>query len=310
MLNRQSAFEGHGRLLKGGLHCHTTRSDGRCTPEEVLRIHRENGYDFLAITDHRRYNLENFAPETGVTVIPGMEFDSVFEHTEYSARCFHTVCLGPDDGTNGFRQDERFESGVSSCQEEYQSCLDRIHAANNLTVLCHPQWSCTPVRYFERLRGNFAMELWNTGSAMSCCLDTDNGPLWDELLAQGQRIWGVAADDGHQRNQHCRGWVMVNAENSVSDILRALAAGSFYSSCGPVLRDFYEEDGRVYVSASPCSRILLLTDGKTPKVFFGSGDSLTDVSYELRFRGKYHYIRAEAMDSAGRRAWTNPIFFD
>ena len=31
----QKAFTGSGKLLKGGLHCHTTRSDGKGTPEEV-----------------------------------------------------------------------------------------------------------------------------------------------------------------------------------------------------------------------------------------------------------------------------------
>ena len=61
---RQAAFTGNARLLKGGLHCHTTRSDGRGTPEEVIRLHAEHGYDFLAITDHRKYNYRNFAPET------------------------------------------------------------------------------------------------------------------------------------------------------------------------------------------------------------------------------------------------------
>ena len=30
---RQAAFEGENPLLKGGLRCHTTRSDGKGTPE-------------------------------------------------------------------------------------------------------------------------------------------------------------------------------------------------------------------------------------------------------------------------------------
>ena len=64
-----------GKLLKGGLHCHTTRSDGKGSPEEVIRMHAENGYDFLALTDHRYYNYVNYAPETGITIIPGMEMD-------------------------------------------------------------------------------------------------------------------------------------------------------------------------------------------------------------------------------------------
>ena len=40
------------RWYKGNLHTHTTRSDGRKSPEEVADLYREQGYDFLALTDH------------------------------------------------------------------------------------------------------------------------------------------------------------------------------------------------------------------------------------------------------------------
>ena len=33
---RQAAFIDCKRHLKGGLHCHTTRSDGKATPEETI----------------------------------------------------------------------------------------------------------------------------------------------------------------------------------------------------------------------------------------------------------------------------------
>ena len=79
-MKQQQAFSGNERMLKGGLHCHTTRSDGQGTPEEVIRRHHEHGYDFLAITDHRNYNYLNFAPEVPITIIPGMEFDNTFAH--------------------------------------------------------------------------------------------------------------------------------------------------------------------------------------------------------------------------------------
>ena len=38
MMIRQAAFAGNKNnpMLKGGLHCHTTRSDGHGTPEEVM----------------------------------------------------------------------------------------------------------------------------------------------------------------------------------------------------------------------------------------------------------------------------------
>jgi DNA polymerase (family X) len=38
--------------IRGDLHCHTTRSDGRATVEEMGRAARDRGYDYLAICDH------------------------------------------------------------------------------------------------------------------------------------------------------------------------------------------------------------------------------------------------------------------
>ena len=37
-------------FYRGNTHCHTTRSDGRRSPEEVIALYREAGYDFLALT--------------------------------------------------------------------------------------------------------------------------------------------------------------------------------------------------------------------------------------------------------------------
>ena len=77
---RQQAFIDKGnKMLKGGLHCHTTRSDGAGAPDEVIRLHVQNGYDFLAITDHRQYNFQNFAPEQDIVIVPGMEIDRNLE---------------------------------------------------------------------------------------------------------------------------------------------------------------------------------------------------------------------------------------
>ena len=68
MTIRQGAFTCKDRkMLKGALHCHTTRSDGRGEPGDVIRLHAQNGYDFMALTDHRVYNYENFAPEIPMT---------------------------------------------------------------------------------------------------------------------------------------------------------------------------------------------------------------------------------------------------
>lgn len=299
---RQSAFTGSAPLLKGGLHCHTTRSDGKGSPEEVIRLHKQNGYDFLALTDHRVYNYENFAPDADIVIVPGMEMDRNIEGFA-GVHCFHTVCLGTKDST--YAQEQTFPTGRVSGQEEFQKVLDDLHAAGQMTIYCHPEWSNTPAREFDQLRGNFAMEIWNTGCALENGLDT-NAAYWDELLMQGKKIYGVATDDGHHMYHHCKGWVRVNAERNAGAILAALGAGAFYSSCGPEIHDFYVEDGVAVVTCSPCAEIVFRCGQyPCPRISSREGD-LT--RHEFALPEYLDYIRAVVRDKEGRRAWTNPIF--
>lgn len=304
-MKQQQAYAGHEKMLKGGLHCHTTRSDGRVTPEDTIRLHYENGYDFLALTDHRYYNYTNFAPEVPITIIPGMEFDNTFIR-DHGFRTFHTVCLGPSrEEGNGYEQDQRFESGTAKDQFEYQPYLDDIHAHGNMTIYCHPQWSSTPARYFDQMKGNFAMEIWNSGCAIEDDMDTD-AAYWDELLGQGQRIYGVATDDGHQDYHHCKGWVMVRAENNISSILQALKDGAFYSSCGPEIYNFYVEDGVAVVECSAVKKIRFQADKHPTRIIRAKDGTITRAEYTVG--DDYEYIRATVIDENGKYAWTNPIF--
>ncbi len=306
-MKRQQAFIGDKKMLKGGLHCHTTRSDGQGDPAEVIRLHHKNGYDFLALTDHRYYNYTNFAPEIPMTIIPGMEYDNTFEYG-YGFRCFHTVCIGPakDDG-NGYDQDQRFDSGKAKNQEEYQPYLDEIHKNGNLTIYCHPEWSSTPARYFEKLEGNFAMEIWNSGCAIEDDMDTD-AAYWDELLGQGKCIYGVATDDGHAMSHHCNGWVCVNADNDIRSILTALENGAFYSSCGPEIYDFYiNDEGKAVVECSAACKVRFHSDMHPTRIVRSAEGTLTHAEHGTN---GYKYIRAVVIDKDGKHAWTNPIFLD
>lgn len=309
---RQQAFIEKNKMLKGGLHTHTTRSDGKLTPEEVIKLFKANGYEFLAITDHRNYNFKDFAPEEGLTIIPGMEFDNGSIKVEGGGfRCFHTVCIGPakEDG-NGFEQDVKLASAVAPTQEEYQPYLDDIHAKKNLTLYCHPEWSSTPARYFEKLKGNFAMEIWNSGCVIENDMDSD-AAYWDELLGQGIRIFGVATDDGHQLHHHCKGWVMVNAENNINAILKSLNEGAFYSSCGPEIYDFYvdEENEKIVIDCSPAAKIRLHCDGHPTSIKRSADGDLTHAEFSLKHgAGPYPYVRITVIDKEGKYAWTNPIF--
>ena len=68
-----------GRIpLRGDLHMHTKRSDGREAPATVAANYRGHGLDFCVISDHRRYypSLEAIEAYRGMTdfnIVPGEE---------------------------------------------------------------------------------------------------------------------------------------------------------------------------------------------------------------------------------------------
>jgi len=299
---RQAAFEGNRKMLKGNLHCHTTRSDGQGKPDAVIRQYGHMGYDFLALTDHNFYNKENFAPESGVLIIPGMERHGTFGHPR--VHCVHVVHVGPETG-NGFEQDQRFENLKLTTTADAQPIIDLAHEANNLPIVCHPEWSGTGASELEGMQNFSLMEVWNTGCAMEHCLDM-NAPYWDELLCHGRKIFGVATDDGHGVHQHGHGYIRVNAEKNTDSILEALKNGAFYASCGPEIYDFFVEDGKAYVVCSPVETIRFRHFHVPYRMVCGQDIQAAQIDV---IPGT-NYIRAEVIDKDGRKAWTNPIFLD
>ncbi len=305
MLRQQAFIQSGNRMLKGGLHCHTTRSDGNVSPSDAIEIHDTLGYDFLALTDHRLYNLANYSAKAGVLIIPGVEVDKNLPMPGPNCRhCFHAVLLGPQEG-NGYTQDQTFEKGSVNDQFEFQRVLDEAHGKGNLTFYCHPGWSSTSSEEFDKLQGNFAMEVWNSGCAIEHDLDTD-ALYWDLLLRKGIKIFGVATDDGHNAETYGLGWVCVNAPKEVDGILHALEKGAFYSTCGPEIYDFYLDNGEAVIECSPVAKIRFHY-GFSPNKILNAKDSLLTQG-KIAVPDYYAYIRASIVDAHGKMAWTNPIF--
>jgi hypothetical protein len=64
------------------LHLHTTASDGRCSPAELVARAREVGIHIMSITDHDTMAgvdpAVRAAEEGGITVVPGIEITSIY----------------------------------------------------------------------------------------------------------------------------------------------------------------------------------------------------------------------------------------
>lgn len=68
------------------LHMHTVFSDGQCLPEELVSALAEQGLTAFAVTDHDTTEslalVRKAAESTGMTVIPGIEINTVWKEKE------------------------------------------------------------------------------------------------------------------------------------------------------------------------------------------------------------------------------------
>ncbi|MCB1110625.1 MAG: PHP domain-containing protein [Chlamydiia bacterium] len=73
-------------MYRADLHCHSTCSDGTCTPSELLLLAKEGGLSALSITDHDTLNaytdsLFEEAASMGIKLFVGVEFST--RHKEF-----------------------------------------------------------------------------------------------------------------------------------------------------------------------------------------------------------------------------------
>lgn len=294
-------FEKPGRFYRGNLHTHSTRSDGAVSPAEVIATYRDNGYDFLALTDH-------FMERFGYPIVDTREF-----RTEK-----FTTLLGAELHAPSTELGERWhivgaglplDFAPPTPEETGPQIAARARAAGAFVGMAHPSWYGLTMKDALSLEAAHAVEVFNE----TCAGDNDRGDSWpmlDALCAMGHRLNAYAADDAHFRSRPDvrRSWVMVRAEALDPDaILAALKEGDFYSSRGPEIRNLAIENGSLRLECSPASAIFV--GGIGPKCRQVHGEGLTTATLDLSpFAGKY--CRVTVADAQGRRAWTNPIWLD
>ena len=287
-----------GNWYKGSLHIHSTASDGRLTPEEVLDWYRQHGYHFVALTDHNVSSQAQSLGQDWIT-LAGIEVDG----WDPVAGLYHLVGLGMGPFVPSP------EPAASM-----QAAVTHLRQAGAMVCLAHPYWSGQRSADLIDLEGCFALEVYNGG----CEVDDAKGfshVHWDDLLAAGRRLWGVAVDDAHWRlgdRDAGLGWVWVKAASLTQRaVLDALQQGCFYASSGPRIHNLSIDAGRaeILVCCSPVTAIDFVGAGRfSRRVVAASGQVLTEASYQLR--ASQQYVRVACRDDEGCWAWTNPVFLD
>ncbi len=143
------------RPFKGDFHLHTCHSDGLESPAYVTARCREIGLDFMAITDHHKYEpsleaINAYADTaTDLKIYPG-------EEVHPPKNPVHMINFGSRFSVNAlFTDTDAYEAGVKDQRTnesavpdgvdpvQYASTvwsLNQIRRGGGLAVFCHPYW--------------------------------------------------------------------------------------------------------------------------------------------------------------------------
>ena len=192
----------------------------------------------------------------------------------------------------------------------------RAAAAGAFIGIAHPAWSQLTIEDSRAIDCAHAVEIYNHG----CAVDTDRGDGWyllDQMLNEGRRLSAFATDDAHFRtDDHFGGWVQVKSQSLEPEaLLEALKAGHYYSSQGPVIHELSLSGSELSIVCSPVDTIVAIcgnsrSAGRSGKSITSATVDLTKFEQGWLLRNKSPWFRVAIIDNAGKRAWTNPIWWD
>ncbi len=295
------AFTAPGRFWKGNIHTHSTASDGVRAPEAVCATYREAGYDFLALTDHfmAKYGfpIVDTRPyrTAGFTTILGAELHAPATSL---GETWHILAVGLPLDFSPLQPDETGPALAA-----------RAVAGGAFVAIPHPAWYALTAEDAATLPEAHAVEVYNHTSQ----LRTERGDgvyLADQLLARGRRIGLIAVDDAHFACMDAfGGWLMVKAEaNEPEALLAALKAGRYYATQGPLIHDIAWHAEEVEVTCSAAASVMVLGRGSRAAQSVAAGQTRVRLPHAALKAGGF--ARVVVADAAGRRAWSNPVFFE
>ncbi|WP_370227802.1 PHP domain-containing protein [Cognatishimia sp.] len=303
----QSIFDLPGRFWRGNLHTHSDLSDGVLSPAEVCQRYQDEGYDFLALTDHfvGEYNYpiadtKPFRTDSFTTILGAELHSGAMENGEL----WHILAVGlPEDFAPSHSPSFHPVAGQETGPELAQRAWD----AGAYVAIAHPEWGGMSFGDANSIKAAHAVEVYNHTCGVDC--DRANGHyMLDQLLTAGRQLNLCATDDAHfSEPDSFGGWVMVKAaENTPQALLDALKAGHYYSSTGPDFTGIVWEEDRVTVRTSPVKAVIV--QGKGSHSFCVHGTDMTDTEVPLeRLRGS-PWMRITIVDETGHRAWSNPVY--
>lgn len=324
-----------GHFYKANLHCHSTISDGKFTPEQLKKHYMEHGYSIIAYTDHyvmipqHQLTDENFLALTGCEM--AIHAPDELYKTVGQVCHFNIIALDPEKRKQELHHPNKFEeknAGKYEYDDRFEEC-PLIYSSENITKMMttarengyfvtynHPTWSNEHYNEYTNYHGMHAMEICNYGCLMGG-YDDNNAHIYDDMLRAGERIYCIATDDNHcgkdpsdPKFDACGGFTMIKADKlEYKAIADALIAGNFYASQGPAIEELWFEDGNVHLKCSDAKRIFMTTARRKARLVKApQGETVNEAVFDVAPEDRY--VRFTVIDSEGLPAQTNAYFTD
>ena len=325
-----------GKFYKANLHCHSTISDGKLTPEELKKAYVNHGYSILAYTDHNVLIGHNDLTDENFLALNGFEVELTEGKGAFGKDCHICfVALEPDNLTQiCYHRSEYMYGNALNYQnqvkfDETKEDFERIYSPECISNMMkegrdngffvtynHPAWSMETYNEYSRYEHMHAMEICNYGCLAYGWPDY-NEKEYDEMLRCGKRIYCVSADDNHNfhpfHSKHCDsfgGFIMLKANKlEYKTVTDALLSGNFYASQGPEIYDLWFEDGQIHIACSDARSIILNTGTRRAKAVYQEDVSpLRSAVFDVKPEDVY--VRITVTDHNGLHANTNAYFTD
>ncbi len=277
--------------LRGDLHLHSYRSDGQQDPAALMGHFREQGYDFMALTDHNRYYPggeidEGFAGvKLGITHVQG-------EEIHIPEMSIHIVGVGSREAVSEIYIENSPEYQAEMAEykasvpahvptqyaDRYAMCKwvsDNVRKRGGLVIFPHPFWIPGDSKSFNVCDGLSALmmedglfDAYELIGGMDQWYNNRSVAFWSDMRMSGTDISVVGSSDVHEITRSVefphKFTVCFASDNSERDILEAVEKG--FSVAVEAEGTEYERTYRAYGSLRLVSYAIFLLNNYFPEL--------------------------------------------
>lgn len=199
---------------KTNLHTHSLAwnglTNGRQTPQAIINLYKQKGYNYESISNYESLTKENNQPNS----------INVYEHG-YNISKTHHLAIMPQKVYYGDFPLFQFASSK-------QFVINKLDASARIVALPHPKIKNGYTDDdLKKLSGYDLIEVLNHS--------VNSEKKWDVALSAGKPVWVIGDDDVHDMldtDQTFKNWTMINSFHNKDSLTNNLKNGNAYAVRG------------------------------------------------------------------------------